>query len=142
MYPCKLTRLVERSKATPGSAAMPETLAIISHARGLLEQISTTTNHSYDMTSQSMSAELQLSIIFGCLATVLAILSVLMACLQYRTHNRLTTLSTTPSILESGRPQASTLFNRMQPTRPISLNQLQTPVVSPHPAMSDASRVL
>jgi hypothetical protein len=49
-----------------------------------------------------------LSILFGCLATVLAAVSIILAYIQYRTYTRQSTHSTTPSALEVGHYIAST----------------------------------
>jgi preprotein translocase subunit SecG len=49
-----------------------------------------------------------LSILFGCLATVLAIVSIVLAYIQYRTYMRQSTHNTTPAALELGHSTAST----------------------------------
>jgi hypothetical protein len=49
-----------------------------------------------------------LSILFGSLATVLAIVSIILAYIQYRTYTRQSTNRTTPSALEVGHSMAST----------------------------------
>jgi hypothetical protein len=49
-----------------------------------------------------------LSVLFGCLATVLAIISIVLAYVQYRAYTRQSTNSTTPSALEVGHSTAST----------------------------------
>jgi hypothetical protein len=52
--------------------------------------------------------EQMLSILFGSLATVLAIVSIILAYIQYRTYKRQSTNWTTPSALEVGHSMAST----------------------------------
>ena len=42
-----------------------------------------------------------LTIVFGCLATVLAIAGIILACLQFRAHIRQSTRDATPSVMEN-----------------------------------------
>jgi hypothetical protein len=55
-----------------------------------------------------------LSILFGCLATALAVVSVILAYIQYRTYTRQSTHSTTPSALEVGHAIASTTSDDLE----------------------------
>jgi hypothetical protein len=59
-----------------------------------------------------------LSILFGCLATVLAIVSIVLAYLQFRTYTRQSTHSTTPSALEADHFMASTTLDDLEETSP------------------------
>lgn len=67
------------------------------------------------MLPQAM-AERQLSIIFGCLATVLAIASIILAYVQHRTHSRQPRQNTTPSALENGGSPAVTASDEPEDT--------------------------
>jgi hypothetical protein len=60
--------------------------------------------YSHDRTM----GEQTISILFGCLATVLAIVSIILAYIQYRAYTRQSTHNTTCSSLETGHPTAST----------------------------------
>jgi hypothetical protein len=58
--------------------------------------------------------EQMLSILFGCLATVLAIVGIILAYIQYRTYTRQSTNRTTPSALEVGHSTASTTSDDLE----------------------------
>jgi hypothetical protein len=55
-----------------------------------------------------------LSILFGCLATVLAIISIILAYIQYRTYTRQSTHNTICSSLETGHLKASTTSDDLE----------------------------
>jgi hypothetical protein len=52
-----------------------------------------------------------LTIVFGCLATVLAIAGIVLACLQFRTHIRRSAHDTTPSAMENASSLELTTFS-------------------------------
>jgi hypothetical protein len=57
------------------------------------------------MPGASNGTDLTLTIIFGCLATILAFAGVVVACVQYRPYTRTPeTTASTPSTLEAGPP--------------------------------------
>jgi hypothetical protein len=55
-----------------------------------------------------------ISILFGCLATVLAIVGIILTYIQYRTYKRQSTHNTTLSSLEIGDPTASTTYEDLE----------------------------
>jgi hypothetical protein len=56
------------------------------------------------MSANTNGSELTLTIIFGCLATVLALAGIIVACVQYRSYNRTSDSTSSPSSLETGSP--------------------------------------
>jgi hypothetical protein len=56
------------------------------------------------MSANSNGTELTLTIIFGCLATILALAGIVVACVQCRSNNRASHTSSSPSNLETGLP--------------------------------------
>jgi hypothetical protein len=56
------------------------------------------------MTADDNGSEPTLTIIFGCLATVLALAGIIVACVQYRSYNRTSDSPSSPSSLEAGLP--------------------------------------
>jgi hypothetical protein len=55
-----------------------------------------------------------LSILFGCLATMLAIVGIILAYIQYRTYTRQSINRTTPSALEIGHSTSSTTSDELE----------------------------
>jgi hypothetical protein len=56
------------------------------------------------MSANSNDKELTLTIIFGCLATLLALAGIVVACVQYRSYIRASDTTISPSSLETGLP--------------------------------------
>jgi hypothetical protein len=56
------------------------------------------------MSASSIDKELTLTIIFGCLATILALAGIVVACVQYRSYIRASDTTPTLSSLETGLP--------------------------------------
>ena len=54
------------------------------------------------MATNSNEKELTLTIIFGCLATILAFAGIIVAYVQYRSYNHTSTTAPSPSSLEAG----------------------------------------
>jgi hypothetical protein len=54
------------------------------------------------MATNSNEKDLTLTIIFGCLATVLALAGIAVGYVQYRSYNRTSTTASSPSSLEAG----------------------------------------
>jgi hypothetical protein len=77
---------------------------------------------------KSVMTENPLTIIFGCLATVLAIAGIILACLQVRIHIRKTTHEATHSDMENACPPPVRTIpghrNSMAPRRPNRTNVL------------------
>jgi hypothetical protein len=61
-------------------------------------------NTAISMATNTNRSELTMTIIFGCLATVLALAGIIVACVQYRTYNRTSDSTSSPSSLEAGLP--------------------------------------
>jgi hypothetical protein len=61
---------------------------------------------SANMSANTDGSELTLTIIFGCLATVLALAGIVVGYVQYRSHDRTSTITTSSSSLEAGLPLA------------------------------------
>ena len=55
-----------------------------------------------NMATNADSSEPTLTIIFGCLATVLALAGIVVGYVQYRSYNRTSTTDSSPSSLEAG----------------------------------------
>jgi hypothetical protein len=56
------------------------------------------------MSASSIDKELTLTIIFGCLATILALAGIVVACVQCRSNDRASHTTSSPSNLETGLP--------------------------------------
>ena len=79
-----------------------------------------------DQKREAMTNE-TLTIVFGCLASVLAIASIVLTCLQLRAHTRQSAHNATPSAMENAHsPMGATSedHNRLAPGRPNRYNIL------------------
>lgn len=63
-------------------------------------------NTATSMATNFNRSESTLTIIFGCLATVLALAGIIVTCVQYRSYNRTSDSTSSPSSLEAGLPLA------------------------------------
>jgi hypothetical protein len=79
-----------------------------------------------DQKKEAMTDEI-LTIVFGCLASVLAIASIVLTCLQLRAHSRQSAHNATPSAMENAHsPMGATCdHNRLAPGRSNRYNILQ-----------------
>ena len=95
--------------------------------RGTLVEYSECTQSS--RSKKGTMTENTLTIIFGCLATVLAIAGIFLACLQFRAHIRLSTHDATPSTMENARSRVWTGFIHRRLTLERSNLQYMLPIM-------------
>jgi hypothetical protein len=69
------------------------------------------------MSANSNGTELTLTITFGCLATMLALAGIVVACVQCRSNNRASHTTSSPSNLETGLPLTPIVSGRRSQER-------------------------